>query len=73
MGDVEIVVKVPEGVPKERIERAVRRELEEITIRRRIEEILKDSEITDDLAVRLGRMAKSGRRSEIDRLLGGRH
>jgi len=28
MGDVEIVVKVPEGVPKERIERAVRRELE---------------------------------------------
>ncbi len=49
MGDVEIVVKVPEGVPKEVVERAVKREIERIKEIERYAGILKGMEVEKTL------------------------
>jgi len=73
MGEVEIVVKVPEGVPKEVVERIVEREVERLRIRKMIEEILKNSELTEEDAIELGRIAKKGRGKVLDTLLDTGH
>ena len=49
MGDVEIVVKVPEGIPKEVVERAVKREIERIMEIEKYAGILKGMEVEKTL------------------------